>query len=384
MSCCRAPLPPRGGAARLVHDDAGDPGAEPRLPIQPRTGERLWFLVPGDLATPTGGYRYDRRIIEGLRGLGWSVEHRALDPSFPQPTPEALDQTAALLAGIPDGEPVVDGLAFGALPRVAERQGGRLRLIALVHHPLWLETGLHARRAQALHHSETRALAQARRIIVTSRRTARLLEDQGIRQERIRVVSPGVDPAAEARGSGGPDPCLLCVATLTPRKGHDVLLRALARLKALPWRLTCVGSLERDGAWSAAMARLSRDLGLGGRVRFTGAQEDQALREHYRKADLLVLPTRYEGYGMVAAEALARGLPVVASRTGALAELVPPQAGILVPPDDIQALSEALRLILEDPGLRRRLAAGSRAVGLALPGWPAAARAFSDACRCCR
>jgi glycosyltransferase involved in cell wall biosynthesis len=345
-------------------------------------GRGLWFLVPGDLETPTGGYGYDRRIIQGLRALGWRVEHRTLDPSFPQPTREALDRAQGLLAGIPDQETVVvDGLAYGAMPDCAESHGRRLHLIALVHHPLWLETGLEQTRAESLRRGEVRALAQARRIITTSPATARLLQGQGLATGRIRVVMPGVDRAPAAAGSSGPGLRLLCVATLTPRKGHDVLLRALAPLAEHPWHLDCVGSLDRPPPWADRIRRLRRDLGLEGRVTFRGALPDAELEGRYRQADLFVLPTRFEGYGMVAAEALARGLPVLATRTGALPDLVGPEAGILVPPDDPQTLGEALARLLVDPGLRRRLAAGARAVGSRLPTWTDAARAFAAACQ---
>jgi glycosyltransferase involved in cell wall biosynthesis len=343
---------------------------------------RLWFLIPGDLDTPTGGYRYDKRIIQGLRVLGWGVEHRALIGDFPLPGRTALEAAREVVAAIPDGGTVVvDGLAYGALPEVAESEGARLGLIALVHHPLWMETGLDSSLSELLRRSEARALAQARGMIVTSDATARLLSDRGIARDRIRVVVPGVDRAPAATGSPGPDTRLLCVATVTPRKGHDLLLRALVGLTELPWHLRCVGSLDRDTQWSSEMRRLARDLGLDGRVTFTGALEDRQLELEYRQADLFVLPTRFEGYGMVAAEALAHGLPIVATRTGAMPELIPPQAGALVAPEEPEALRVALEGLMADVASRRRLAVGARTAGLRLPTWCESAGAFAAACR---
>lgn len=342
---------------------------------------RLWFLIPGELDTPTGGYRYDRRIIQGLRVLGWRVEHRALVGDFPLPSRTALVAAREAVAAIPDGETVVvDGLAYGALPDLAESEGTRLGLIALVHHPLWMETGLDSSLSELLRRSEDRALSQARGTIVTSDATARLLSDRGIARDCIRVVLPGVDRAPLATGSAGPDTRLLCVATLTPRKGHDLLLRALAGLTELPWHLRCVGSLDRDAQWSGELRRLARDLHLDGRVTFTGALDDQQLEQEYRQADLFVLPTRFEGYGMVAAEALAHGLPTVATRTGAMPELIPAQAGILVSPEDPEALRVALARLMADTDSRRRLAVGARSVGLRLPTWSDSAKAFAAAC----
>lgn len=342
---------------------------------------RLWFLVPGDLNTPTGGYGYDRRILAGLRAQGWRVEHRRLDDSFPNPGCAALEQARSILASIPDGEVVVvDGLAFGALPGLAELEGGRLRLVALVHHPLAAETGLDPRCAAELHRSEARALAAARRAVVTSRATARLLTDYGVPGQRIRVVEPGTDPVPASVDSGDGVLRLLCVAALVPRKGHDILLRALASLVHRPWRLTCVGSPGRDPAWVRGLLQLRDGLGLGPRVAFSGVLDDAALGRRYAESDLFALATRFEGYGMVFAEALARGLPILATRVGAVAETVPPEAGLLVPADDPKALAEALSRLLDDTCLRRRLAAGSRAVGLRLPSWARVVADFASVC----
>jgi glycosyltransferase involved in cell wall biosynthesis len=298
--------------------------------------KRLWFLVPGALDTPTGGYRYDRRIMAGLADLGWQVEHRPLDASFPAPTLAALGQAEALLAAIPDQAlVVVDGLAFGALSELAEAQRDRLRLVALVHHPLAAETGLSAGLAAALRDTETRALAQTRLILVTSRATARLLRDYGVPDARIQVVEPGTEPPPAALGSPDDRLRLLCVGALVPRKGHDLLLRALAGLRDQPWHLDCMGCPDRDPAWAHGLLPLRDALDLGERVTFAGVLSDLDLGRRYAQADLFVLATRFEGYGMVFAEALARGLPILATRYGAAAETIPQEAGILVPRDDL-------------------------------------------------
>ncbi len=343
-------------------------------------GRRLWVLVPGDIHTLTGGYRYDRRILAELPRLGWQVEHRALDAGFPEPSPAALERTGRLLDAIPAGEPVViDGLAFGAMPELAEAHGGRLRLAALIHHPLAEESGLGTERAKRLRAGETRALAQVRLALVTSRATARLLGEYGVPPECVRVAEPGTDPAPRAPGSDGGVLRLLCVGSLTHRKGHDVLLQALAPLRGLPWRLTCVGSLDRDPAWAAAVIQQRDALGLKDQVQITGPLDEAALARHYQGADLFLLATRFEGYGMVFAEALAHGLPILATVTGAAPDTVPPGAGILVPPGDPTALGRAARRVLEQPALRRRLAAGALAAGQRLPTWRDSARAFSAA-----
>lgn len=341
---------------------------------------RLALLLPGDPETATGGYLYDRRIAEGLRRLGWEVRVQSLDASFPDPSPAALADAARVLAELPRGELVlIDGLALGGMPRLVEAQVGRLRLVALVHHPLAEETGLTPERAQALRVAERRALAAVSQVVVTSRFTARLLADYKVPAERIAVVEPGTDPAPPAQGSVGAGVALLCVAALTPRKGQTDLIAALARLRDRDWRLTLVGSLDRSPSTVAAIRRQITDLALDQRVELAGEVSAARLGPLYRTADLFVLPTRFEGYGMALAEALAHGLPVVSCDAGAVPETVPTDAGTLVPPGDVDALAAALARVLDQPELRMRLAAGARRAAARLPTWEQAAERMAAA-----
>lgn len=356
--------------------------ARARMTGETGAGHRLQrhcsFVLPGDWHTATGGYAYDRRIAEGLRGLGWTVEPCMLDESFPQPTGGALLHAEAALAALPDGTLVVaDGLAFGAMPALAERHARRLRWIALVHHPLAFETGLGEARRRALFDSERRSLAMARTVIATSAATARALAQFDVPAGKLQVVEPGTDPAPLARGSGEAATALLCVATLTPRKGHAVLIDALAGLKEKPWTLVCAGSETRDPATTAALRRAIADAGLGERVQLLGEVDAARLNQLYDGADLFVLPSHHEGYGMVLAEALARGLPVLATTAGAMADTVPAGAGVLVPPGDTPALRSALANLLDRPARRLELAAGARAARERLPTWPAACERFA-------
>ena len=351
-------------------------------------GSALTVVIPGDLDARTGGYGYDRRIIDGLRQRGWRVDVQRLDDSFPLPTPAARAQASGVLAAIPSGSTVVvDGLAFGALPDEAEREAARLRIIALVHHPLAAETGLDPALAAALDVSERRALAASRSVVVTSRATADRLADYGVTADRITVVEPGTDRAPLARGSSlksrvsglSGEVALLCVATLTPRKGYDLLLQALAAVPHRHWTLTCAGSLDRDAATVARVRALLRAESLEDRVVLAGEMDEATLATYYDRADLFVLPTLYEGYGMAVAEALARGLPVVSTATGAIADLVGADAGIVVPPGDLAALTDALSRVLGDAELRARFAAGARRVRDRLPTWDDAAAAMAQA-----
>lgn len=340
----------------------------------------LWFLIPGDPDTPTGGYVYDRRIAAGLAELGWRIEPRRLDAHFPQPSRAALEHARQTLAEIPDDALVlIDGLALGVMPLLVRDECRRLRLVALVHHPLADETGLGMGRRAELEDSETQALSAVRGTIVTSRFTAGRVRHYGVSVERVRVVEPGVDPGARIQGSGDGPVSLICVATVTERKGHDILLESLAGLRDLQWRLSCIGDLDRDPVWSARILEQCERLGLADRVRFTGALSPQILEQHYLSADLAVLATRFEGYGMVVTEAVAHGLPMVLTRGGAAAETLPDGAGILVPVDDVNALRQTLWMLLSDPGKRARLADTAWHAALALPSWSQAVQTFSAA-----
>ncbi len=342
----------------------------------------LAFVLPGDPLTATGGYEYDRRIVEGLRKLGWTTHVRTLDSSFPTPTAQALNDAQQQLSMLASQSLVViDGLALGAMPEVVLAQAERLRMVGLVHHPLAAETGLSSELAAQLFESERRALQAMRLVVVTSQSTRLALAAYGVAPDRIVVVEPGVDqPAHDALDTGDSiGTRMLCVATITARKGHDLLVAALKDLSDLSWTITCVGDLERSPATARALRMQIEAAGLEDRVVLTGELDEASLHQQFRAADLFVLPTRFEGYGMAIAQALTHGLPVVSTRTGAIAELVSPEAGVLVEPNDGAALRGALARVLSDLALRRRLAVGARAAGAKLPSWDIASQQFSEA-----
>lgn len=345
----------------------------------------LTLIVAGDPDQRTGGYVYDARMVTVLRGHGWRVKVQGLEGRFPAPDQTARRSLAAALAGLPDGARVViDGLAMGGLPEVVAQHAERLVIIALIHHPLAEETGLDAAQQRAFRESETRALAVARRVIVTSRHTARLLRRYGVSEERIRVVEPGVETASLATSAldlehRARPQRLLCVATLTPRKGLGVLVEALAGLVDRAWECEVIGSHRRDPAHAASLIAAAQRLGLAERLRFVGERDARDLAAAYHQADLFVLPSLYEGYGMVVTEALARGLPVITTTGGALADTLPREAGIAVAPGDVRGLHEALSRWFDDHALRRRLRVGACQARKRLADWQQAGQAFMDA-----
>lgn len=342
---------------------------------------RVAFAVPGDLATPTGGYAYDRRMIAELERLGWRVDVIGLGDGFPRPNAAQKALAQERLAAASEKIPVViDGLALGVLPEAAAAVRARQPLIALVHHPLALETGLSDGEAQAMRVSERAALANANAVVVTSAPTARILvSDYGVAEGSITVARPGTDRGPPASAAESNVVRLLSIGALVQRKGFDVLVEALATLADLPWRLTIAGDRTRN---PAVAARLDADIakhGLTKRVDVLGAVSDEKIAALYADADLFVLASRFEGYGMAYAEALAHGLPVIGTTGGATPETVPLDAGVLIPPGDVAAFAGALRRVIADRGERERLASGARKAAASLPTWPESAKLLAAA-----
>ena len=335
------------------------------------------FAVPGDLATPTGGYTYDRRIIGELSAAGWQIQVVDLGEGFPHVEAAARGRAIERIAALPGELPVVvDGLAFGVLDARALARSHRL--IALVHHPLALESGLSEEQAAALRASERAALASTRHVIASSPSTARLLvADYAVAADRISIVPPGTDRVPITPRMRGSTVELLAVGSVVPRKGYDILLAALTKIRDLSWRLVVAGDRTRDAATPRMLdARILR-LGLEERITFAGAVTARALHQLYANADLFVLPSRFEGYGMAYAEAIAHGVPVVGTRVSAIPETVPPGAGVLVPPEDADALAAALRDLIEEPARLAELAGGARAAAPTFPTWPDSAALFA-------
>jgi glycosyltransferase involved in cell wall biosynthesis len=325
------------------------------------------FVVPDgidDPAHPSGGNTYDRRLSAGLTSSGWSVDEHPVSGFWTQPDAEALIALDRVLERIPDGALVLlDGLVASPAPEVLLAHAPRLRLLALVHMPLGHRPA--GGDAQSIRARELAALSAAAAVITTSAWSRRrLIELYGLAGDRVHVALPGVASAELASGTATGQ-ALLCVAAVTPDKGHDVLLDSLASVKDLSWRCLCVGSLDRDPAYAAALRQRSVTTGLEHRVVFAGTATGADLDHAYASADMLVLASRAETYGMVVTEALARGLPVIASEVGGVKEALDQageqlRPGLLVPPGDTSALATALRTWLGDDELRARLREAAR------------------------
>ena len=327
-----------------------------------------------DPGRPSGGNVYDRRLIDCLASAGWVVDVHPVAGSWPEAGPAPRERLSLVLAGMAEETVVlVDGLIASAVPEVLVPESRRLRVVVLVHLPLGGRDDPEATTLEGL------VLSAAEAVVTTSGWTRdRVLELYALPPQRVHVASPGAARSAAVRGTPQGRQ-LLCVAALTRDKGHDVLLAALGKVSDLEWSLVCVGSRDVDQAYARELAAFAGELGIGGRVCFVGPRTGAQLAASYTAADVVVLPTRIESYGMVLTEALARGIPVIASAVGGVPEALGTTSqeegpdlrvpGLLVPAGDAGALADALRRWLEVPELRLTLRKNALERRASLTGW---------------
>lgn len=342
-----------------------------------------YVVLPGDVddaTAPSGGNVYDRRLSQALAAAGRPLRELSVRGAWPRPDAAARQALGRALAALPDGAVVLlDGIVACGVPEIVVPHTRRLRTAVLVHLPLADETGLDPAEARALDALERETLQAAAAVVATSPWAGRrIAERHALPPGRVHVVTPGTDPAPLAPGTDGVTR-LLCVASLTPRKGHDVLVEALAAVADLPWSCRCVGPLGRDPEHVARVRELIGRHGLADRVRLPGTLTGEPLAAQYAAADLFVLPSRAETFGMVVTEALMRGTPVLASAAGGVPDALglapdgsPP--GLLVPPDEPGELAAALRRWLGDGALRDRLRSAARQRRETLHDWAHASR----------
>ena len=337
----------------------------------------VFFAIPGDIDTQSGGYGYDRRLMRELRLQGRKVTHLELGSSYPSPSVSHAAQAALTLANLPANCVVImDGLALGAMD-TAVIAGLRPDLVALIHHPLALEGDLESVRKEWLFNNERENLRHARRVIVPSPHTALLLvSDYGVPTELITVARPGIDRIQSVSKQVDP-PLILAVGIQVPRKGHDVLLRALAEIRQLSWQAVIAGpALDRE--YASRILSLTKELGLTERVTIAGQVSDEDMAELYRSATVFALATRFEGYGMVFAEAMAHGLPIISCNVGAVADTVPEGAGLLVQAEEPMAFGAALARLLNSPSLREEMSSAALVASANLISWKESAQLVSE------
>ena len=361
------------------------------------TDRPITVVVPGDPNQRTGGYLYDAHMVTAMKQAGWTVEVVGLKGAFPDVDETAIDaMTQALMSAPANACVILDGLAMSGFgDRLVEVRKSvrhhhhhhhkqRQHWVGLVHHPLADEQGLSIEQQTALKQKETSALSACDAVLVTSAFTAQRLVDQGYLEHAPEVVIPGVEPAPLADIAQHPKAIsegirLLTVASLTPRKGHDVLLHALATLKDFDWVCRWVGDAHRDPSHADKLQGLVKELNLEERIEWFGEADEAQLAESYHQAHLSILPSHYEGYGMVVTESLARGVPVITTDGGALRDTLPQGAGLQVSAGAAEPLAQALRKWLVEPELQTALLAGAYNARVELKNWANQGQRFIEA-----
>ncbi len=341
---------------------------------------RCVFAIPGDLDTPTGGYTYARKVLP-LLAETMQIPVCHLPGGFPFPSGDELTTTEGALAAFDDPDCVFlfDGLAYGAIPA---RLLSALKspIVALVHHPLGLEDGLDAKQSESLLRAERDAVAFARHIIVTSHATANAVSELfGIAPSLITIAEPGVLLGPRAAGTPAGQPLhIVSVGAVTPRKGFLVLVDALYEVRDLAWRATIAGSLDRSQESVSALRAKIASYGLEDRIELAGSMNESGISALYASGDMFALASQYEGYGMVFSEAMAHGLPIVASGEGAVRDTVSENAGLFCETGSAPAFAAGLRRMLSDQAFRVTKAQGAWDHGQTLPQWKDTARIIAD------
>ena len=336
---------------------------------------RAAFLTVGDTSRRTGGYLYNARLLEGLRTRGMEVaeivpcgaspeEQRASAPDLAMLNPADFDVV------------VVDALASTATAPWLDLWHRERPIVALVHELPSVANPDTGRTSEE-------PLLRSDRLVVVSGHGKKILEARGVSSWRIILAPPGFDRLAS--DVGGPElharqeePGALCVAQWIGRKGILDLVRAWKRRERPDAVLRFVGETGADPGYTD---RVLTEIGAAPGILVEGAVDDAALGVAYAAADFFVLPSRYEGYGMAYAEALAAGLPIIACNVGPVPELVGEGVALLVPPDDVESLSGAINLLLKDPELRDRMSAAARRRAARLPRWRDTVERFHEVLR---
>ena len=341
---------------------------------------RVLFIIPGDINLPTGGYRYDREIISAWQLSGINVELISIQGDYPFPNPEELKLALETVRKLPHANvAVVDGLLGGSAPEFIQKLSEKMPVAALIHHPLCLENGLNEKTANSLEDSEKQGLKFTSRIITTSPTTRKTVAELfKLHENQIHTVLPGVERGTQSTGSQSACLNLLCVGSVIERKGHKHLLLALEMIKHLDWQLDCIGSTAFDETLFSELQALCKQNELDAKVRFHGDVSEDVLNSFYKRADLFVLPSLFEGYGMAYAEAIVRGIPVIGTTAGAIPETVPSTCGVLVEPSNVNALAKALESLICDDVLRTQYRNGTLAAEPDFPTWQSSAKQFAE------
>jgi glycosyltransferase involved in cell wall biosynthesis len=340
----------------------------------------LTYLISADYARTTGGWIYNERLLRELAGLGWRIDRIELPAGFPDPSPETIAAADAVLDTLPAQTLVLaDQVVLSPLAAVLKAHAD-LAFAMIMHHPQLLEGSRPAAVAARMDAQERAALVHMTKVIATSRATAEQMTGlYGVAPSRLITAEPGTDPQTPSPGSGGPGLHLISLGSVIPRKRHELIVDALAGLADLDWRFTIAGNLTREPAHVTMLRQRIDAAGLSHRIDLAGELSGPDLDDLWRRADLYVASSRHEGFGMAIAEAVARSIPVVSTRSGAVGSWLDPRASILVEPDDVVTMAMEMQRVLTEPGVLQSLRDGAGEARANLATWPQSAAKVSEA-----
>jgi glycosyltransferase involved in cell wall biosynthesis len=307
----------------------------------------LYFLITGNLHSLTGGYLYNTHMINGLKEKGYTVNVLATDWQW-----KDIDELEKIcrynLEKLPHGTCiVVDSLILASLHQIIQEFRKRLIFLGLIHLPSSYDilSGVQGELAR----EELIALDHVRQVIVTGRFTFDLLCHAGLNPVKIRIVEPGTDLFPRKKRYKAVPSELLCISNYSSLKAQDMMIRALYRLADRDWTLHLYGSMDRDREYTASVRSLIQQLKMEHRIYMHGIVERDEISGVFLNADLFLLPSLFESYGMVLTESLAHGIPVVTTLAGNLPCTVPAGMGLLIEPGNEEQLAEAICSLFDDP-----------------------------------
>jgi glycosyltransferase involved in cell wall biosynthesis len=332
------------------------------------------FLTMGDIHSLTGGYLYNMNIMEGLEQNGYSVNIIGTDwPWDNKPELEKISRFhfEKLVAG---SCILIDSLVLSLLRREVQEFSDKLIFVGMIHLPA--SYSISSDGYGKLSGEELLALHQMRQVIVTGQFTFDLLCNAGLNPAGIRVVEPGTDQFPQKTHYKPVPSELLCIANYSPIKAQDILIRSLNRITDRDWTLHLYGDKDRDKEYSAMVNSLIKEFHLKKRVIMHGIAGRDEITAIFLDADLFVMPSLFESYGMALTESLAHGIPVVTTRTGNIPVTVPAGMGIFVEPGNEQQLADAIRSLLDDPAKYTSLCADASQYHLRARSWEQAVTEF--------
>jgi glycosyltransferase involved in cell wall biosynthesis len=344
---------------------------------------RVAVITVGDTGRKTGGYLYNGRVISGLRRRGLEVEELVAGGASPDEQRKDAPRLGSAFDPSRFDMIVVDALARIAVAPHLERWQAFGPVVALVHELPSVAGGGSGTETVARERDYEEPLLRADRLVSVSDHGRNVLLGRGVSPSRIHVVPPGFDGVQVGDGTPARRDGLvraLCVAQWIPRKGILTLVEAWTLQERRGAVLELIGETNAEPDYTARV-RAAIDAAPRASIVESGCVGDASLGASYAVADIFVLPSRYEGYGIVYAEALAFGLPIIACDAGPVPELVGREAGVLIRPDDRDDLSAALDLLLGDPARRAKMSAAAGRRASRLPRWEDTVAAFEDVLR---